>query len=257
MRHLKAVVAGVSVCLAAASTASAEVQFSINDGRVSIVAKDATVREILAEWARIGQTRIVNGERVPGGPITIQLTNVPESEALDVLLESASGYVAAPRPQAVAGISMYDRILVLPTSTAPAVVATRPASFQQPPPFPQPMPFQQPGENDEQERPVPNMMVPGRGPVFSPFPQPQIVNPQTVVTPANGPLDAPQTGSGPQPINGAPAGITNMPTPGPGGGVAVPGMVVPTPQPQPGQIPGQPQQRRPGGGPGGSGPATR
>jgi hypothetical protein len=40
---------------------------SIHDGRVSIVAKDATVRQILTEWARVGRTKIVNVERIPGG----------------------------------------------------------------------------------------------------------------------------------------------------------------------------------------------
>ena len=34
------------------------------DGRVTISAKDATIRQILAEWARVGQTRFVNAERV-------------------------------------------------------------------------------------------------------------------------------------------------------------------------------------------------
>ena len=48
-------------------------------GRSSLVAKDATVRQILAEWARVGQTRIVNGERIAGGPVTLELTNVPEA----------------------------------------------------------------------------------------------------------------------------------------------------------------------------------
>ena len=57
-------------CLAVAPAARAEVQFSIRNGRVTIVAKDATIRQILAEWARVGKTKIVNAERIPGGPIT-------------------------------------------------------------------------------------------------------------------------------------------------------------------------------------------
>ena len=50
------------------------------------MAKDATVRQILAEWARVGQTKIVNVERIPGGPLTLELNNVPEAQALDILL---------------------------------------------------------------------------------------------------------------------------------------------------------------------------
>src|SRR5438067_3086463 len=88
----------VPVWLAAAPAARAEVQLSLRNGRVTIVAKDATVRQILAEWARVGRTKIVNGERIPGGPLTLELRDVPEGEALDVLLRSLSGYIAAPRP---------------------------------------------------------------------------------------------------------------------------------------------------------------
>ena len=60
--------------LGAGSTASAQqVQLAIHDGRVSLIAKDATVRQILAEWARIGQTKVVNVEKIPGGPVTLEL----------------------------------------------------------------------------------------------------------------------------------------------------------------------------------------
>src|SRR5437899_119338 len=97
--------------LALCAPASAEVQLTIRDGRVTLAARDATVRQILSEWARVGQTRVVNVERIPGGPVTLQLNNVPEDQALDVLLRSVSGYMAAPRPVMVGNLSRYDRIL--------------------------------------------------------------------------------------------------------------------------------------------------
>ena len=78
------------------SQAFADVQISIHDGRVTLTAKDATVRQILTEWARVGRTRIVNIERIAGAPITMELTNVPEQEALDLLMRSLSGYLVAP-----------------------------------------------------------------------------------------------------------------------------------------------------------------
>ena len=99
---------------------------TISDGRVTLNAAGATVREILIEWAKVGQTKIVNAERVTGGPITLQLTNVPEEQALDVILRSVSGYVAAPRPIVNPGASRFDRILIMPTSTPPHVVAAAP-----------------------------------------------------------------------------------------------------------------------------------
>jgi hypothetical protein len=66
---MKTTLIGVAAWLLAVSTASADVQLTMQNGRVTLVAKDATVRQILAEWARVGHTKIVNLEAVPGGPI--------------------------------------------------------------------------------------------------------------------------------------------------------------------------------------------
>src|SRR5712691_7650870 len=102
---MKTLLFAVVAWVLAASAASADVHVTMQDGRVSIVAKDATVRQILTEWARVGQTKIVNVERVPGGPVTLELTNVTETQALEVLLRSLSGYITAPRAVGVANLS--------------------------------------------------------------------------------------------------------------------------------------------------------
>src|SRR5678815_3687052 len=112
---MKTVILGVAACLCTVSTASADVQLTMQSGRVSLIAKDATVRQILTEWARVGQTKIVNVERLPGGPITLQLDNVTESQALEILLRTLSGYITAPRPVDVANLSHFDRIIIMPT----------------------------------------------------------------------------------------------------------------------------------------------
>src|SRR5215471_12654823 len=118
MKLLKLAVVAASLLVAA--TASAEVQLTIQNGRVSLKAKDATLRQIMQEWARVGQTKVLNAERLPGGPITLELTNVTEKEALDTLLRTVSGYVAALREVTVAGnASVFDRILVMPAAAAP------------------------------------------------------------------------------------------------------------------------------------------
>src|SRR5882724_10636071 len=115
MNMLKLLTFGVAASLLAASPAAADVQLTIQNGHVSIVAKDATVRQILTEWARVGHTKIVNVERIPGGPITLELNNVTEAQALEILLRAISGYIAAPRPvDAVsANLSTFDRIIVM------------------------------------------------------------------------------------------------------------------------------------------------
>jgi len=222
-------------------------------GRVSIVAKDATVRQILTEWARVGQTKIVNVERIPGGPVTLELSNVPEAQALDVLLRALSGYITAMRPVEAANLSQFDRIIIMPTlaSARPAPSsAPPPPVFQQTPQFNQ-QPIAGDDEPDDQRPTQVAPMPPNRGPVFNTFPQPQVVNPQAgapVGFPGQAPVNGfPQQGAAPPtPVNSA------VPT-APFGGVAVPGMVAPAPPPQPGQLqpgqvpqPGQPV-RRPGG----------
>lgn len=237
--------------LLAASNASADVRVTIQDGLVSVVATDATVRQIIAEWARVGQAQVVNGDRIPGGPISLELTNVPEAQALDTLLRSAAGYLAAPRAQAASHLSRFDRIVVMPTSSAPRnTVASAPPVFQQPQ-FAQPAPLEAAEEPDD-ERPAPNVAAPvpnPRGPVFNAFPPPQVVTPQNG-TPAT--TAVPQVG-GPAVQQQVPVQTQPSPYPtNPFGGVAVPGMMVPAPQQpgqqQPGQI-GAPtgQTRRPGG----------
>ncbi len=236
---MKTTLIGVAAWLLAVSTASADVQLTMQNGRVTLVAKDATVRQILAEWARVGHTKIVNLEAVPGGPITLELDNVTEAQALDVLLRSLSGYIAAPRAVEVADLSRLDRIIIMPTlATARPAIQSPPAPvFQQTPQF---VPA---ADDPDDERPGPNTPPPGapRGPVFNTFPQPQTVNQAPQQAQPGMPTQLP---AGQQTPAGQPS-----PTPvAPYGGVAVPGMVAPPPPGQPAS-PGQsPSQiRRPGG----------
>ena len=227
---LKSLTSAIGACLLTASAASADVQVLLNNGRVSIVAKDATVRQILAEWARVGETKVVNVDRIPGGPLTLELSNVPEGQALDVLLRSVSGYMAAPRQTVTANLSMFDRIIVMPTSAAP-----RPAAAAQAPALPQPQ-FQQPAQlpvDDADDQPPPNVQVPNqpRGPVFNTFPPPQVGGPPNM-TPGMVPV---VPGAG-QPVT-PPATFGATPTMPASGGVAVPGMMTPNPTASPGAPP--------------------
>ncbi|MCU1384325.1 MAG: hypothetical protein JWL71_3022 [Acidobacteria bacterium] len=233
---MKTPILAAAALLFAVSTASAEVRLTMQNGRVSLVAKDATVRQILTEWARVGQTKIVNMERVPGGPVTLELTNVPESQALEILLRTLSGYITAVRPVDVANLSHFDRIIVMPTLASARPVTSAPAApvFQQNPQFQPPQPAD---DDSDDDKPAPNVVVPPqpRGPVFNSFPQPQVVNPQSPTAQPGAPAAQPQ-----QPGQAAPVA---SPTPvAPYGGVAVPGMVAPPPP----NTPGQPV-RRPGG----------
>jgi hypothetical protein len=90
---------------------------------VTLDAAAVPVRTILSEWGRLGGTKIVGGDRVTGAPLTIHLENVSEAQALEIVLRNVAGYMAAPRSAQSAGASAYDRILVMPTSTAAAAAA--------------------------------------------------------------------------------------------------------------------------------------
>jgi hypothetical protein len=124
-------VLGVIVVLGAgASPAAAQVNLDFQNGNVRLKAQGVPVSQILAEWGRRGRTTIVNGERVPGPAVTIELQDVPEQTALDVLLRGVSGYLVAQRETAVSGASAFDRIYILPTSARPTNAAPLPPQQQ-------------------------------------------------------------------------------------------------------------------------------
>lgn len=111
--------AALAVFFAAPAWAQ-QLSLDIRDGLVTLQASNVPARQILAEWARVGGTRVVGGERVAGAPLTLFLEGVPEAKALDIILRGAAGYMAANRAVPGAGRSRYDRIMVLASSTPPA-----------------------------------------------------------------------------------------------------------------------------------------
>jgi hypothetical protein len=207
----------LALALAAAISPSAsagELKLSIGNGRVTLIAQDVPLRQILAEWSRVGQTRFVNAEKLAGPPLTLQLVDVPEQQALDIVLHSASGYMAAPRPAGTLGASLYDRIMILATSRPPAVSASAtPAPFARPP-FQQVQP--QPADDDDGEPgdqgPVPppgvmpaGMPQPGMPPATAPGFQPPQQYPGAAQQPGQQvPMTAPKPGMLPAPTPGTP-----------------------------------------------------
>jgi hypothetical protein len=141
-------VGGLILLLAAPGLASAgEVRLSIKDGRVALVARDATLREILIEWERVGGTRIVNRDRVPGTRLTLELPDVTEEQALTTLLRPIAGYVASRRVGIDGGASGFSRIILMAApatyaAAAPGQAAGLPGMATQPggggPPFGRP-----------------------------------------------------------------------------------------------------------------------
>jgi len=127
VKRLARLTVAVALVAVAGPALAGEVKVSFSSGRVTIVAIDASPRQILAEWARQGQVRITNLDRLSGGPINLQMTNVPEAQALETLLRGTAGYVAAPRVEGVVAASSYDRIMLMP-GVAPPLPAARASS---------------------------------------------------------------------------------------------------------------------------------
>ena len=253
--------------LVSATSAFAQLKLEIKDGLVSIDARSVPARQILAEWARIGGTRVVGGDKVTGAPLTLKFANLPERQALDIILRNVAGYMAAPRQATAApGASAYDRILILATTSAPANAAATPQRGNAPntnatrmpngrpmpprPPNMQPQPDVDTAEAVEQ--PVEDQSDTGvQAPVFTfPSQPPQNGNQVFVPMGPNGgrPGAAPVITLQPN-ANGQPTVYTFVPNgdqpPAPAGpttafgavGAPAPGMIQ-----QPPPAPGQPQR---------------
>ena len=212
-----------------------------------------------------------------GTPLTLKLVNVPERQALDIILRSVAGYMAAPRlASATPGASAYDRIVILPTSAGAATAAANTPRTSTPanpgmlsgngripprPPGMMPRPGEQAEAIEQDDPPEPDdpadtgVMTPP--PVFT-FPQPQTPGNQVFVpVPQNlggqgvpggtAPMIQLQPNANGQPTiyNFTPA---NTAQPGAaGGGFQVIGSPTPGVVQQPVAQPGQPVQPKPPG----------
>lgn len=111
------------VLIATALPAAAQhVSLSMRDGLVTLDARNATIRQILTEWAKVGRVTVVNGEKVTGAPVTLQFAALPERQALDIVLRGVAGYMVGARVAQDASAARFDRVMILATSAAPPPV---------------------------------------------------------------------------------------------------------------------------------------
>lgn len=101
-----------------AAPAASEVRIEFTNAGVSIAARDATASEILAEYGRQGHVLIVNGDVGDGSRVTLRIDAAAESEALDLVLRTAGGYVALPRSVPMDRGSRFERIFVMRRSAS-------------------------------------------------------------------------------------------------------------------------------------------
>ncbi len=102
-----------ALAAAAASAATDELELSFHANRITVVAADVPLDTILGEWARLGDTRFVAANGLPTWPVSVHLVDVPEREALRVLLRATGGYIAESRSARQPGLSAFERVLIM------------------------------------------------------------------------------------------------------------------------------------------------
>jgi hypothetical protein len=220
--------------IAATTAAQEPLSLQIHDGQVTVKAQNVPLRTILSEWARVGGTNVIGAERIAGAPVTLELTDVPERQALEILLRSVSGYMLAMRPAGSRGASVFNRILIMPPSTAPRALPQQTAGV---PVRVAPAPVMVPSPEADNDGPPDSGL---EGPVRPATPvRLPTVNGPNLPTPA--PLPVPEAAP---PVTQTTPGSVVV-TPGnpfglPAGSSSRPGTVTPVPEGQPGQQPANP-----------------
>jgi hypothetical protein len=124
-------------------------------GTVTLKATDASAREILAEWARLGGSTFVGAERLMGSPMTLEFNRQPERDVIASILRQASGYVIGPRRAGTIGASSFEVVYILATSTATT------SGFTPAPPVQYQQQYPTPGAPDDELPPVQGRGAPG------------------------------------------------------------------------------------------------
>ena len=118
-------VVGVLAAGGASVAAAEELRIAIGGGRVTLIADDAALGDVLAAWARAGKTRFAGAEPIEAVPVSLRLVDVDEAQALGWLLQPAAGYVATWRARSDPGASRYERVEIRAASVPPHPRAAR------------------------------------------------------------------------------------------------------------------------------------
>jgi hypothetical protein len=107
-----------------------KLDLKFNNGLVTLQAQNVTVRDVLAEWARLCECQVIGAEKITNAPLTmpVQYVNQPEAVIMKSLLNPGTiqgsvsgGYVFVPRGPGETGASVYASIRIAPVSHPTAV----------------------------------------------------------------------------------------------------------------------------------------
>jgi hypothetical protein len=125
-------VAGLIVGNSLAANAQEQLELSFDAGQVTLVAKGVSLDRILDAWSVAGETRFVDADGLPRERLDLQLVDVPETDALRILLRGVKGYVAAPRADRPIGRSRFDQVILMTSSPNATRAARAPSQPRQP-----------------------------------------------------------------------------------------------------------------------------
>jgi hypothetical protein len=131
LKFLLPAAAAVALVAPPAAAQTPGVSLVIRDGKVTLKAEQASLRQILAEWERQGQVKVVGAEKLVGAPVTLTIVDVPEKQALEIVMRGVPGYMAidrvaqadTPPGSSGAGPSRFDRVVVMARATTPVTAA--------------------------------------------------------------------------------------------------------------------------------------
>ena len=118
-------VVGVLAAGGASVAAAEELRIAIGGGRVTLIADDAALGDVLAAWARAGGTRFAGAGPIEAARVSLHLVDCDEAQALRWLLQPAAGYVATWRARSDPGASRYERVEIRAASVPPRPSARR------------------------------------------------------------------------------------------------------------------------------------
>jgi len=102
--------------------AQAQLSLTVANGRVTLIAQNAPLHSIVAEWQRVNGTTFVNSDQLDNDSVTLRLTDVTERTAIATLLRASAGYVVVQR----ADSATVGRVLILPRRSGPIVSSSAP-----------------------------------------------------------------------------------------------------------------------------------
>ena len=97
------------------SATAQSLSLRLDGGAVTLHAANVTVDEILARWSKTTGLTVVSDI-----PVTLDLSGVPERDALRLVLRDLSGYIMGEKRDPLTGAVRIDRLVILPDSAARA-----------------------------------------------------------------------------------------------------------------------------------------